>query len=199
MICFGFLLYPISEHSFHMKVIKKLFMAKTVSSFLFRVKKVKGKRAKKDSKNEKAKNLQHIPINVSLMSSTRLYIRRCLADNLPWCFKERTKLQKLYEVGQEKLEVEMDIVKIIKNLKFLRILMKQYVADEEMQFKIRHDPKNVIDLDAPTDKEEPVNSENSDGGKVEMKGVTNLDPSNEVCPDFHPNLPAVVWKSETEL
>lgn len=52
----------------------------------------------------------------------------------------------------------MNIVKIIKNLKFLRVLMKKHLADENLQFEIRHDPKNVIDLDAKTEESEPEKS-----------------------------------------
>ena len=56
----------------------------------------------------------------------------------------------------------MNIVKIIKNLKFLRVLMKKHLADENLQFEIRHDPKNVIDLDAATeDSEEEEMEKNS--------------------------------------
>lgn len=35
MICFGFLLYPISEHSFYLKAFKKLFIAKTAEDGIF--------------------------------------------------------------------------------------------------------------------------------------------------------------------
>ena len=49
----------------------------------------------------------------------------------------------------------MNIVKIIKNLKFLRVLMKKHLADENLLYEIRHDPKNVIDLDAQTTESEP--------------------------------------------
>jgi hypothetical protein len=44
MLCFGFMLYPISEHSFYLKAITKLFIAKTSSESLFRTKKVKSKK-----------------------------------------------------------------------------------------------------------------------------------------------------------
>ena len=60
----------------------------------------------------------------------------------------------------------MNIVKIIKNLKFLRVLMKKHLADENLQFEIRHDPKNVIDLDAKTEESAPEKSENSDAEKM---------------------------------
>ena len=56
----------------------------------------------------------------------------------------------------------MNIVKIIRNLKFLRILMKKYVADDQMQYDIRHNSKNVIDLDVLSEEDEPENSNNSE-------------------------------------
>ena len=65
----------------------------------------------------------------------------------------------------------MNMVKIIRNLKFLRILMKKYVADEDMQYEIRHNPKNVIDLDAPSAEEEPENSNNSENESPTKRGA----------------------------
>jgi len=60
----------------------------------------------------------------------------------------------------------MNIVKIIKNLKFLRVLMKKHLADENLQFEIRHDPKNVIDLEATTEESVAEKSANSDAEKM---------------------------------
>jgi len=98
--------------------------------------------------------MNHREINLSLGSSIKLYLKNYLSS---WfgiqCCTPKGKLQKLYEEGQDKLEAEMNMVKIIRNLKFLRILMKKYVADEEMQYDIRHNPKNVIDLDALSEEE----------------------------------------------
>ena len=63
----------------------------------------------------------------------------------------------------------MNIVKIIKNLKFLRVLMKKHLADENLQFEIRHDPKNVIDLDAATeDSEEEKKKKEIEKNSVKM-------------------------------
>lgn len=102
--------------------------------------------------------MKHRPINLDLKSSCFLYIQNTFTDWFGCLFSRRTKLQKLYEIGSEKLEGEMNIVKIIKNLKFLRVLMKKHLADENLQFEIRHDPKNVIDLDAKTEESEPEKS-----------------------------------------
>ena len=72
----------------------------------------------------------------------------------------------------------MNIVKIIKNLKFLRVLMKKHLADEKLQYEIRHDPKNVIDLEAETEKSEPEKSENSDAEKqIKALNKTAIVPS----------------------
>lgn len=57
MICFGFMIYPISEHSFYMKALKKLFIAKTTNEKLFIQKKLKSKHQKKDAKNSKTAEL----------------------------------------------------------------------------------------------------------------------------------------------
>ena len=167
MICFGFMLYPISEHSFYLKAIKKLFIAKTSDESLFIKRKIKSKHQKIDFESVKTQELQHKQINISLKSSVRLYLQNYLSSWFGFqLYTPKGKLQKLYEQGQDKLEGEMNIVKIIRNLKFLRILMKKYVADEQMQFDIRHNPKNVIDLDAPSEQDEPENSNNSEVDQI---------------------------------
>lgn len=43
--------------------------------------------------------------------------------------------------------------------------MKKYVADDQMQYDIRHNPKNVIDLDAPSE-DEDEEAENSNNSEV---------------------------------
>ena len=57
MICFGFMLYPISEHSFYLKAFKKLFIAKTADDKIFIRKKLKSKLQRKDSMNTRTKEL----------------------------------------------------------------------------------------------------------------------------------------------
>jgi hypothetical protein len=94
------------------------------------------------------------------MRSTALFFEMFLSETC-WgifvceCFhpclnlkKKKTKLMKLYINGTEKLEKELDIVKIIKYLKNLRILVKdKFFKDKVELFKIEHDKKNVINLD----------------------------------------------------
>ena len=44
--------------------------------------------------------------------------------------KKRTKLMKLYEVGHDRYEKEVDVIRLIKNLKAMRILLKgEFLGD----------------------------------------------------------------------
>jgi len=55
----------------------------------------------------------------------------------------------MYESGSDRLDEELDIVKIIRNLKNLRILMKSHIITKKkaLMYQIIHDDKNVINLD----------------------------------------------------
>ena len=43
---------------------------------------------------------------------------------------------------------ELNILKILKNLKNLKILMKNKFLDEDTKFQIKHNHKNLINLDS---------------------------------------------------
>ena len=55
----------------------------------------------------------------------------------------------MYEIGSGRLEEELDIVKIVRNLKNLRILMKSHIVakNPNLMYQIIHDKKNLINLD----------------------------------------------------
>ena len=55
----------------------------------------------------------------------------------------------MYEIGGDKIDEELDIVKIIRNLKNLRILMKSHIVPkhQELMYKIVNDTRNLINLD----------------------------------------------------
>ena len=53
----------------------------------------------------------------------------------------------MYNKSSDKLEKEFNIVKIIKNLKDLRILIKNKFIDDLTKFQINHNTKNIIDLE----------------------------------------------------
>ena len=52
----------------------------------------------------------------------------CLFPSRLW--KNKEKLTKLYEKSSEKIDHHLNIVKIIKNLKYIKILMKNSLMDK---------------------------------------------------------------------
>ena len=61
---------------------------------------------------------------------------------------KRNKLQKLFEAGEQKLEMELNLVKIIKNLKKLRFITKSQLVDHKTELLLKHNHKTVINLDS---------------------------------------------------
>jgi hypothetical protein len=61
--------------------------------------------------------------------------------------KSKSTLHKLYDRGHSNMQGELDLVKIIRNLKNLRIMMKKYVCDKDFLHDIKNDDRNIIDLD----------------------------------------------------
>ena len=55
-----------------------------------------------------------------------------------WCpkcmFKKRDKFLSLYEKGQDRIDTELDIVKIMKSLRNMKILMKNSFMDGEVKY-----------------------------------------------------------------
>ena len=58
------------------------------------------------------------------------------------------KLQKLMNIGSNKIEDELNVVKIMNDLRNLKILLKNMCLTKDVKDKIRHTGKNIIDLDS---------------------------------------------------
>ena len=53
----------------------------------------------------------------------------------------------MYDEGKDRIDTELNIVKIIKTLRDLKILMKNSIMDDEIMFAIKHSQKNVINIE----------------------------------------------------
>ena len=53
----------------------------------------------------------------------------------------------MYEIGHERLEKEMDVVKIIRSLRNLKIFNKLQGHNDEIKFAIKNSRKNILDMD----------------------------------------------------
>ena len=52
----------------------------------------------------------------------------------------------MFDEGTEKIESHLDVVKIVKSLKKLKILMENSFLTEKVKKQIKHSEKNIIQL-----------------------------------------------------
>ena len=102
MLVFGFILFPISEHSFTLKAAKKMFKARTAEKDLFNPPKVKESDAiseppdyeKNLSKKQTEEINKHHEIRIKYMDGVKLYIANCFGDYFPsFCWKNVNKFK----------------------------------------------------------------------------------------------------------
>ncbi len=63
------------------------------------------------------------------------------------CWTRKDKFKKLYKEGANRIEANLDIVKIVNNLRMLKILMKNSLMSPEIKFSLNHSHKKYINLD----------------------------------------------------
>ena len=69
------------------------------------------------------------------------------------CWSKRKKMQKMFDEGTEKMEDHLDIVKIVKSLKKLKIVMENSFMTEDVKKQIKHSEKNLIYLSSDNEDE----------------------------------------------
>ena len=67
----------------------------------------------------------------------------------PW--KKSVKLRKLYNEGRSKILKDLNLVKLVRNLKRMKNLMKNSLMTKQIEFELVHNFKNVIDIDTPVE------------------------------------------------
>ena len=80
---------------------------------------------------------------------------------------------KLYNEGSELLEKEFNVAKIIRNLRYFRIVMKDFVVqeDDEIEFGIKYHKKNLISLDASSDSNENNSTDDDKAQESQIKQI----------------------------
>jgi hypothetical protein len=68
----------------------------------------------------------------------------CLKFKFLW---HDSKLIKLFDKASEKIVKELNVVKVIRNLRNLKILVKNTFMNDEMKEEIKYSNKNIIDLE----------------------------------------------------
>lgn len=83
----------------------------------------------------------HWPINISAQSSAQLYAAR-FVDYFPFfkrCLTHKDcKYKQLYELAQDRIAGEFDVIKLIKHLRELKVIAKNTFLNEKHKLLISH-------------------------------------------------------------
>lgn len=78
---------------------------------------------------------KHRYIKVKLIDEIKLYFARHLGPLVSGCcFKRKENFIKMYDRGKDRIDAELNIVKIMRTLRDLKILMKNSLMDEETRY-----------------------------------------------------------------
>ena len=67
----------------------------------------------------------------------------------------------------------MSIERVVKHLRNIKSLVKLKLLDKELQFRIQHNHKNVIDLEDTSDEQETNQPKDEESQVVELSNVTS--------------------------
>lgn len=155
------LIGPIAQHMYYVMAIKRLFFARTNDESIL-----------KSSKERNAdihivKYLDHQrygvkmeldrPLQKEIAKHRLVRLRRtdvillflhayCPCFKYICCWKNRAIVTKLFNEGKMKIEKDLNIIKLVKNLKRLQILMRSSFFNRDVKFQIAHSVYNCINL-----------------------------------------------------
>lgn len=91
---------------------------------------------------------KHHIIRLSICNNIKLYVANILNRLCcSCCWKKKEKFQRLYEMGQEKVDGQLDMMKLIQNLAKLKIVLKNSLMSPEIVCQMQHSAKFLIDID----------------------------------------------------
>ena len=70
---------------------------------------------------------------------------------------------RLYNEGKKKIDRDLNLIRLVKNLNFLKIFMNNHLLNEKVKWQVAHCNKNTIriDTDSPSNGSD---KESGDGG-----------------------------------
>mmetsp|Transcript_41069 Transcript_41069/g.62446 ORF Transcript_41069/g.62446 Transcript_41069/m.62446 type:complete len:197 (-) Transcript_41069:488-1078(-) len=157
---------PISRHSFILKAIKRLYRGRTKDPHLFKIgRKLQIPTAYDENDHKVNKERQkNRRINVRLFDSIRLYFARtcCKLCCHTKIWGNKRKFEKLYNIGERRLTKALDVSKIIKNLKDIKITLRHSIMTDAIKREIAHTNKKIIDLDDTGQESSDLNEDTLD-------------------------------------
>jgi hypothetical protein len=135
MMLFGFILYPISEHSFILKASKMMFLARVIDGNLLRKSIARKPQKNLDHLSEKElkEREYHRIIRLKFMDSASLFIHHRISFLKCIMWRENQRISKIYNDTQHILHKELNIIKIIRSIRDIKILMKNSLMTPELK------------------------------------------------------------------
>ena len=95
---------------------------------------------------------KHHIIRISNLNNVKLFLanffnRLCCSC----CWKKKEKFQSLFEQCQDKVDSQLDVMKLIQNLAKLKIILKNSLMSPEIVCQIQHSAKFLVDIDNLSD------------------------------------------------
>ena len=154
---FGLILFPISEFSYLHQIFGKLYLVRTSDFDIFEVDPEADNDIPSDLKKpqilEELKKYTPFKIKSSLLY--KFYMSKTFCCCFKSCKSQNTKqIEKLFEHGQDHLESDLSIDRIVKSIKSLQILSNQSVLNKNQTQMIKYHKANVINLHSGSDKNE---------------------------------------------
>ena len=78
----------------------------------------------------------------------QLFLTSSFGNYIPGLVLRKSKLWRLYADGEQRLDKEFDIVKIIKGIRNLKIITKATIMSRFLATKVKNDGNNIIDIDS---------------------------------------------------
>lgn len=152
----GFFIQPISEASFIMKSAKRMFLVKTRKDDLFITPKKKKSIGKFVEGDRDDSFKYHRVINLKLKDKLCMYLQNLMGPCFicKVCWSSSKKLNHLFDETQSRLETELDIVKLIRNIRNSKNLLQNSLMNSEIKFQLAHTKKNFINIDTCSSEDE---------------------------------------------
>lgn len=117
----SFIITPYASHMFTNKAVQKLYTTNSKIDGM-----IKPGKAHRE-KNKLARELysRHRAIKFDYCTRLCLFIKQSVSCILPESCYQKSDAEKMLDIGQEQMESEFDIVKIAKNIRTIKTILKE--------------------------------------------------------------------------
>ena len=84
---------------------------------------------------------RHKTIKIRLTDSIALFFCQAKMWSRFGCWRKRDKFLRLFSEGSRRIDRELDLVKIMNNLRNMKVLLKKSIMDDSTRFAVEHSKK----------------------------------------------------------